>query len=91
MKPKNHIVGKVRYLTYELHFPRDVDVWVQQLPFCQPLDNFIKNTKIYKVRPEVGRDLMQKGAASFIDNNLVTHVLKIEEDEKPTKWGRQKV
>lgn len=90
MRPKNHTPGQVRYLTYKLHFPKDKDVWTDQIPFAQPIDVFIKNTALYKKNLKACLKLMQTGEGHWKDNNGVTHQIMIEEIERPRVWGIKK-
>lgn len=88
MKPREHSPGLVRYLTYYLHFPKDKDYWVDQIPFCQDLLNLLKNTKF---PPKLAAELLRKGEGHWKDHNGVTHRVTIEETWQPRKWGTKKV
>lgn len=90
VRPVNHIPGKVRYLTYYLIFPKDKEQWCDQIEFCQPLDNFLKNTNFHK-RPEICNSLLRRGEASWKDNNGTIHRITIEEETRPRVWGTKKL
>lgn len=83
---KDHTPGKVRYLTYYLEFP-DGDTWCDQIKFVHPLSFELQRTRWYKHEPGIYRDLMAKGEGSFKDQNGVRHIIKVEEIERPRKWG----
>jgi hypothetical protein len=86
MGVKNHTLGDVRYFTYYLIFPGDNDFWVDQYPFCGPLDTMLRLTTFYK-KPGVPEALMKKGEAHWKDHNGVTHRVVVENFERPRKWG----
>lgn len=82
-KPLNKIIG-TRYITYYLMFPKDKDMWVEQIPFVNHLDFEIGRTKF---PPMIKRALLEHGAAEWKDQNGVVHIIKIEDKPKPRKWG----
>lgn len=82
--PLNKVYG-VRYFTYELHFPKDKDYWVDQVPFVEHLDWVLKNK--CKFPPQISRALMLKGEAHWKDQNGVTHRIKIDDHIVPRRWG----
>jgi len=86
MKPKNNTPGQTRYLTLRLYFPKDKDVWCQQMMFAQPLDNFIAGLSL---KPEVKRDLCQKGEASWFGPSGERFRMTIDEQAFENTWGRK--
>jgi hypothetical protein len=86
---KNHTLGETRYLTYQLIFPGDKDVWTDQEPFWGPLDTWLRLTTFAR-RPDVCAELLIKGEARWKDTNGVTHKLSIDTQERPRVWGTKK-
>jgi hypothetical protein len=76
----------VRYFTYYLIFPRDKDVWVDQVPFIHDLQFELKNTGFGK-DPAKARDILLHGETKWKDHNGVTHRVVIEEEKRARKWG----
>lgn len=88
MGVKEHTPGQIRYFTYFLIFPKDKDVWVDSIPFVHPLDFELKRMPVILQRPELARDLLNKGEASFIDHNGVRHRIVIEDKPRKRRWGK---
>lgn len=86
---KAHTPGRVRFITYYLIFPGDMDVWVDQTPFVHELSFQLKQTR-WRHEPNKLNELMKKGETTWKDNNGVTHRVVIEETERPRKWGTRK-
>lgn len=86
---KEKTLGKVRYFTYYLIWPGEVDFWVDQTPFIHDLQFELKNTSFGK-DPAKARDLLTKGETKWKDHNGVTHRVVIEDVERPRKWGTDK-
>lgn len=84
---KEHTKGTVRYFTYYLIFPGDEDVWVDQSPFVNELQFELKNTRWRINSPDVYRDLLHRGEATWKDHNGVTHRVVIEAVQRPRRWG----
>lgn len=82
---KNHTLGEVRYLTYEMMFP-DGEHWVDQEHFFGPLDTWLKLTS-FTARPNICIDLLRKGVSYWKDHNNVTHKVSIETVKRPRVWG----
>jgi len=82
---KNHTLGEVRYLTYQLIF-KDGDVWTDQEHFFGPLDTWLKLTQFAK-KPSICIDLITKGEHHWKDHNNVTHKLTVESKQRPRVWG----
>jgi translation initiation factor IF-1 len=87
MQPTNHTPGKVRYLTIWIIFPGDNDRWVDQVAFAQPLDNFLKNTKLH---PNIKGDLIRRGESLEQTKNGMKHLYVIEDKERKRIWGLTK-
>lgn len=85
---KEHTPGHLRYLTYWLIFPKDKDMWVDQICLVHPLQWELKRMRVVKDHPGIERDLLVKGEASFKDHNGVKHRLVIEEKKRPRLWGK---
>jgi hypothetical protein len=89
MRVKNHTPGQIRYFTYYLIFPKDKDVWVDQVPFVHPLSYELKRTTFGK-NPEVARTIMKNGECHWKDHNGVTHRVVVEEEVRAKNWGVKK-
>lgn len=86
MAIKNHTPGRIRYFTYSLIFPKDKDVWVDQIAFVHPLTHELKRTTFGK-NPDIARKIMQNGEVHWKDHNGVTHRIVVEETVRPRNWG----
>lgn len=79
-------LGKVRYFTYFLHFPKDKDHWVAQTPFIHNLQFQLGQTR-WRNDKNKCRDLLTKGETQWKDHNGVLHRVVIEDIERPRRWG----
>lgn len=84
-RPKVHTPGEIRYFTYWLTFP-DGETWVDQAPIVHDLVFTIKNSTFAK-NYEASRSLLQKGEYKWKDRAGVEHYVKIENFQRPKRWG----
>lgn len=84
--------GRVRYITYFMHFPSSggEDYWVDQRPLVHDLNFEIQNMKGLNKDPDKVRKLLKNGECSWKDHNGVTHQVVIEEKKRARKWGIQR-
>lgn len=86
---QEHSIGEIRYLTYQLIFPGDNEVWTDQLPFVENVQSYLKKTR-WKNDPTATRNLLVKGEHHFKDHNGVTHRVLIETTQRPKVWGKRR-
>lgn len=79
-------LGKVRYFTYYLHFPKDREVWQDQVPFIHDL-RFTLDQSRWRHNKEICTSLLKKGEAQWKDDNGMLHRVVIEDIERPRRWG----
>lgn len=84
-------MGRVHYLTTQLTFPQDMDVWVKQDPIAGAsavaIFRFIKGLNLEDYHKSA---LYKKLETSWKDHNGVWFKLKIETTKRTRKWGDQK-
>jgi hypothetical protein len=85
---KNHTLGETRYITYQLEFP-DGEVWTDQEPFWGPLDTYLKLTQFAKT-PHICAELLTKGETYWKDQHGTFHIISVEANQRPRKWGTKR-
>jgi hypothetical protein len=80
---------EVRYWTYYMHFPGEMDdPWIDQTPFIHDLQFELKNTTFGK-DPELARNILLKGECQWKDHNGVTHRVVVDDTIRVRKWGKR--
>ncbi len=88
-RPVNHTPGQIRYCNYFLEFP-DGEVWSDFTHIAGGYNAWIKNTAIWRNRPDLARKLAMKGEAHWKDHNGVTHRMQIADSPCTRVWGLNK-
>lgn len=87
--PKNHTPGEIRYLNYSLEFP-DGEVWQDFTHIAGGFHSWVKNTAIWRQKPDAVRHLLMEGECHWKDHNGVTHRMQVSETACTRKWGTGK-
>lgn len=85
-RPTDSTPGLVRYCNYYLEFP-DGEVWSDYTHIVGGYNAWIKNTAIWRNRPDLARNLALKGEAHWKDHNGVGHRMKVSDTPCERKWG----
>jgi hypothetical protein len=86
-RPRDQTQGETRYCNIYIEFP-DGEVWSDSIYFAGGLAAWITNTRIWKNKPDLARNLMLKGEAHWKQSNGVVEHWKIEEKPCSRKWGK---
>ena len=85
-RPRNHTPGEIRYCNYYLEFP-DGEVWSDFTHIAGGYNAWIKNTAIWRQRPDLARKLAIRGEAHWKDHNGVEHRMVISDTPCVRNWG----
>lgn len=87
--PRDSTQGLVRYCNYFMEFP-DGEVWHDSTHVVGGFHAWIKNTNLYKTKPEVALKMARTGEAHWKDSNGVEHRMILSETPVERKWGLNK-
>jgi len=87
--PRDSTPGHIRYCNYFLEFP-DGEVWSDALHIAGGFNAWIKNTALWRTKPDLARTLVMKGEAHWKDSNGVGHRMIISDSPVERKWGLNK-
>jgi len=88
-RPKDSTQGLIRYCNYYIEFP-DGEVWSDYTHIVGGYNAWIKNTAIWKQKPDLARRLAMKGEAHWKDHNGVQHRMQVSETACERNWGLNK-